>query len=119
GRSVVLAAGWLKRRGRIRAEAMRRLRMRRLALRRLDPRRNYTPAHAAELQRLSDESNVPNPQLHAILVDRAETALTADPGVDYTPLPPRAEPTQGLGEPGPAEHGAQPPADGTGAVPKA
>src|SRR5690606_40302771 len=41
---VVLAVGWAKGRGRIRAEALRRLRMRRLAERCLDPRREYTPA---------------------------------------------------------------------------
>lgn len=104
---VVLAAGWLKRRGRIRAEAMRRLRLRRLALRRLDPRRDYTPAHAAELKRLSGQSNLPDAELHTLLVDRAETALANDPGVDYTPLPPEAEPTQVLGEPGPADPAEQ------------
>lgn len=106
---AVLAVGWTRRRGRIRAEAMRRLRMRRLALRRLDPRRDYTAAHAAELQRLSAESNVPNPQLHAILVDRAETALAADPEVDYTPLPPEAQASEVLAQPGPAEVGPVPP----------
>lgn len=93
---VVLAVGWAKRRGRIRAEALRRLRMRRLAERCLDPRREYTPAQAAELARLSDESNVPNAELHATLVNRAEAALSADPYVDYTPLPPDATATQVL-----------------------
>lgn len=68
--------------------ALGRLRLRWLAVRRLDPRRNFTRANADEVRRLSRESEVPNAELHATLLNRAETALVAAPGIDYTPLPP-------------------------------
>lgn len=90
---VVLGAGWLRQRSHIAAEAFRRLLLRRLAVRRLDPRRSFTAAHAATVRRLSRESDIPDPELHATLVNRAEAVLIADPDVDYTPLPPDTMPT--------------------------
>lgn len=90
----VLGVGWARQRGHIAAEAFRRLLLRRLAVRRLDPRRNFTETHAASVRRLSRESDLPDAELHATLINRAETVLLADPAIDYTPLPPDAEPTE-------------------------
>lgn len=101
---AVLTTGWLKRRARISTEARRRLRLRRLATRRLDPRHHFTAAHAAEVKRLSSESNLPDAALHEALIDRVETALVADPDVDYTPLPADANPTEILTLPEPPEN---------------
>lgn len=93
---AVLGAGWLRARVTIGTEAQRRERMRGLAIHRLDPRRSFTADDAAELARLSRDSNVADDALHATLVDRAEHALDADPDVDYTPLPAGSDPTKVL-----------------------
>ena len=90
----VIAAGWVRGRGHMSAEARRRLRLRALAARRLDPRHHFTQADAEEVRRLSRESKVPDAELHAVLVDRTETAMAADPDLDYTPLPPHADATE-------------------------
>jgi len=95
----VIAVGWFRGRGHMSAEARRRLRLQALAARRLDPRHNFTQAHANEVRRLSRESKVPDADLHGALVDRAETAILADPDVQYTPLSPNADATQILTQP--------------------
>ncbi|NYZ62012.1 YkvI family membrane protein [Luteimonas deserti] len=105
---AVLATGWLQRRARISAEAKRRLRLRRLAMRRLDPRRRFTAAHAAKVEQLSSESNLADAALHEALVDRAQTALAADPDVDYTLLPADANATEVLTQAEPSECQASP-----------
>ncbi|MEN1940138.1 hypothetical protein WCE41_00340 [Luteimonas sp. MJ246] len=100
---VAMGAGWLRGRETMSAESARRQRLRALATLRLDPRQEFTDRDAAELRELSEDSNLSTSDLHAIIVDRAEKALAADPEVDYVPLPDDAEPTGILSEPGPAE----------------
>jgi len=89
----VMASGWFRGRGHMSAEARRRLRLRALAARRVDPRHTFTQAHADEVRRLSSESKVPDAELHAVLIDRAEAAILADPDVRYSPLSPGADAT--------------------------
>jgi uncharacterized membrane protein YkvI len=91
---AVLGVGWLRQRSQITSESFRRLLLRRLAVRRLDPRRRFTEAHAATLRRLSRESSLPDAELHATLINRAEKTLIADSDLDYVPLPSDAEATQ-------------------------
>ncbi|MXP42060.1 hypothetical protein GRI75_10450 [Altererythrobacter soli] len=87
----VMAAGWVRGRSHLSAEARRRLHLRRLAARRLDPRHDFAPMHADLVQRLSGESHISDAELHAALIARTETALKKDPDVEYDPLPSEAD----------------------------
>lgn len=96
---VVMAAGWLRRRGRIGAEIARRKRLHRLALRHLDPGREFSPDHAAEVRRIARESNLPDADLRKAMLAEVDAVLRKDPDVDY-PSPDGEDPEESRGKPG-------------------
>ncbi|PRQ10756.1 hypothetical protein C1Y63_09875 [Corynebacterium sp. 13CS0277] len=81
--TVVLIIAWLRDHHLIRKEVKRRVRIRDLVTLKLHPEMNFTAAHARELARRVEASNIDNADLNRTVHEEVVEKLVADDSVDF------------------------------------